>query len=864
MLAATAVDNGTHTVTLGFATPASGTVTQLNTGTGLTGGPITATGTISLANTTVAAGTYTAPTLTVNAQGQLTAAVTNALPATVSSPAHQFFNSYSSGAGSFGSAQPASSDLSDASNLAYANTANTFSGTQALGPAAAGNVQPSNVLQLNATDASGNSQAAQFQAMVDGSLSLQFGATGSATQKLSIDNGGIIHFAPSQTFAGTVISVGASAPLASSGGTNPTISLTGIVGVANGGTGASTAAAARTNLGAAGSGANSDITSLTGLTTPLAISEGGTGTATGAAHNTMFAGPASGGAGAPSFRQLVAADIPSLSASYVALNPGTQQTGNINVFGDMIISGSASTVAAQFIGSGSGTGVQGQCSSSNCIGVRGLAQSNTSIAAVFDNQIAAGKVLSLQSSGVEKASVDATGKFSWSGTASLAAADGSNSAGKNVTIAAGNGNGTNQNGGNIVLTPGTATGTGATGTVSVSSLTDTGLTSGNCVQATDGGLLMTIAGPCVNGNTVVTSVTATAPLASTGGTAPTISLSGTVAVANGGTGASSTSQNSVFAGPTSEAGAPSFRALAAGDLPSLSSTYVTLSGVPQTGEISVGNSTNNFTAATFTASGLNSAAITANATAVNGNGINITASGGAGVLISNNSGYGVEAFTNIGIALQGNGGNGIGVRGVATQASGIAGMFDSQNVSGKVLSLQSSGVEKASVDPAGNFITIGTYNGNGSGLTSLNPANLAQAGAASGQVLAWSGTAWTPATPVLANLAFNSGAAAIGYNQFIGMGAANDAEGPVQQIVAVAGHLSIAQCYVNSTTQFTFTVRKNGGDTALTCTTSTSVTNGLTGSGTATNVTVEAGDLLDIQVSGNPVAAGSFAIQVTP
>jgi hypothetical protein len=39
-----------------------------------------------------------------------------------------------------------------------------------------------------------------------------------------------------------VLSVGANAPLASSSGQNPTISLSGVVGIANGGTGASTAA----------------------------------------------------------------------------------------------------------------------------------------------------------------------------------------------------------------------------------------------------------------------------------------------------------------------------------------------------------------------------------------------------------------------------------------------------------------------------------------------------------------------------------------------------------------------------------------------------------------------------------------------
>ncbi len=65
-----------------------------------------------------------------------------------------------------------------------------------------------------------------------------------------------------------VLSVGASVPLASSGGQNPNLSLTGTVPVTNGGTGASTAATARTSLGAAASGANSDITQLNGIQSP--------------------------------------------------------------------------------------------------------------------------------------------------------------------------------------------------------------------------------------------------------------------------------------------------------------------------------------------------------------------------------------------------------------------------------------------------------------------------------------------------------------------------------------------------------------------------------------------------------------------
>lgn len=83
--------------------------------------------------------------------------------------------------------------------------------------------------------------------------------------------------------------------------------------VTDGGTGASDATSARSNLSAAKSGANSDITSLSGLTTPLSAAQGGTGATSNAAAPFALKGANS--------------DITSLSGLTTALSIGQGGTG---------------------------------------------------------------------------------------------------------------------------------------------------------------------------------------------------------------------------------------------------------------------------------------------------------------------------------------------------------------------------------------------------------------------------------------------------------------------------------------------------------------------------------------------------------
>jgi hypothetical protein len=196
-----------------------------------------------------------------------------------------------------------------------------------------------------------------------------------------------------------VTSVSASAPLASSGGTTPNLSLTGTVAVANGGTGAANASAARTNLGAAARGANSDITSLSALTTPLSAAQGGTGQAALTLNGVLYGQ----GAGAVGNAVGVAGQVlagtagppvwtgsPSLSGTLTLPAASTPAAGNVFKGANRFLHnfGTANT----FVGENSGnftttgannTGIGNAALQNNSIGIRntavgaGALQSNT-------------------------------------------------------------------------------------------------------------------------------------------------------------------------------------------------------------------------------------------------------------------------------------------------------------------------------------------------------------------------------------------------------------------------------------------------------------------------------------------------------
>lgn len=99
--------------------------------------------------------------------------------------------------------------------------------------------------------------------------------------------------APTATGAGAAyqplrVPSGGGAPVFGALDLSQSAAVTNSLPVANGGTGGTNQATGRAGLGAAASGANSDITSLTGLSTPLSVAQGGTGATSFTAKGMLY------------------------------------------------------------------------------------------------------------------------------------------------------------------------------------------------------------------------------------------------------------------------------------------------------------------------------------------------------------------------------------------------------------------------------------------------------------------------------------------------------------------------------------------------------------------------------------------------